>query len=92
MEKPNTRGASNLASQASLEEWTHGDVMNWFNGLPQRKRDKYRDFFENEKHFSKEARGKDLAAMREEEFIAILDIGLGADLYVEIQLLKTKSM
>ena len=73
-----------------LVQWTHDDVMKWFNALPEGDRKAYRKFFENAEHFPPEATGKHLARMTKEDFVAILGRTLGASLYEELQLLKAK--
>jgi len=84
------RVGSSPQAPPPLVQWTHDDVTKWFNALPPRKRDKYGDFFLDEKHFPSKVDGESLARMKEERFVAILGDALGADLYEELQLLKAK--
>ena len=64
--------------------------MKWFNSLPPEDQKAFGAFFDDPKHFPLAARGKDLARMSKEDFIAILGRVLGASLYEELQKLKGK--
>jgi hypothetical protein len=64
--------------------------MKWFKSLPPDDEKAFGKFFNSSEHFPTEAKGRALARMKEERFIAILGDALGADLYEELQKLKGK--